>query len=469
MRSTDPDRLRLLAAQGSRGRTSSLQPLLTEKEEPKRPGTLDLRGRLDAELDQITKHLATLTRAKDQLQGLLEAVMAIGRDLELPAVLHSIVTTAMDLVGARYGALGVLHESGEYLKQFIAIGLSEQERADLAEAEFPRGHGVLGHMIDHPEPLRVNDIASHPASAGFPPGHPCLRTLLGVVISVHGEIYGNLYLSERHDGQPFDANDEDIVVALASAAGVAIENARLYEQIRESAERFQRLLLPTLPDLRPFTAAAVYRPATAPGSLGGDWYDAMMLPDGTCTVVIGDVAGHDLHAAAAMASTRNMLRALLYDRHTSPGGILARLDRTLDAITDNPVTTACVARIEPQADDWILRWSSAGHLPPLLVTPDRRAKYLYAEPGLPLAVDTEQRRPNHSHRLPAGATVVFFTDGLIEHPDHTLDRGLKALAENAIAHAELPLDDFVQAMASHHPSDAHDDMAILVLRTPHNA
>lgn len=437
-----------------------------EEEGAERPPRPDLLARLDAELGRIDEQLRALAAAKDRIQGLLEAVVAITREVELTAVLRRIVTTAMDLVGTRYGALGVLDESGEFLEQFIPVGLSEQERAALAAVGFPRGLGVLGHLIHHPEPLLVDDISSHPSSVGFPPGHPPMRTLLGVAVSVRGEIYGDLYLSERRDGQPFDVRDETMVVALASAAGIAIEKVRLFEQVRAGSEQFQRRLLPTLPDMRPFDAAAIYRPAAEPHHVGGDWYDAVLLPDGAVAVVIGDVVGHDLHAAAAMASTRNMLRALLFTLRTPPSAVLAQLDRTLEAITDNPVTTTSLARIESAGAAWRLLWSSAGHVPPLLITPGGRAEYLFTEPGLPLNVDSGQPRPDHTCPLPPDTTVVFFTDGLIEHPEHPIDESLNELAELATTYVALPLQDFVQALADHHPSDGHDDMAILALRTP---
>lgn len=426
----------------------------------------DLHLRLRSELGRIDEQLRGLMSSMDRLQGLLDAVVAISREVELPAVLHRIVTTAMDLVGARYGALGVLNESGESLRQFISVGLSEQEREALATTGLPRGLGVLGHLIRYPEPLRIDDIRAHPSSAGFPDGHPCLRTLLGVAISVRGRIYGDLYLSERRDGKPFDVHDENVVVALAGAAGIAIENVRLFERVRSGAEQFQRLLLPTLPDVRPFTAAAIYRPAAEPSQLGGDWYDAIPLPNGVVAVVIGDVVGHDLQAAAAMAATRNMLRALVFDHSNPPGAVLAQLDRALEAITNNPVTTTTLARIEPEGGGWRIRWSTAGHVPPLLLTRERHAAYLLAEPGLPLGVDSGQPRPDHSRALPPGATVVFFTDGLIEHPDLPIDESLHELADLAVTHAALPLPEFVRALADHHPSDGHDDMAILALRAP---
>ncbi|MGW0861579.1 PP2C family protein-serine/threonine phosphatase [Streptomyces sp. NPDC002611] len=433
---------------------------------PRQPELPDLHVRLRSELNRIDEQLRVLLDAMDRMQGLLDAVVAISREMELTAVLHRIVTTAMDLVGARYGALGVLNASGERLEEFITAGLSERELDDLAGTDLPRGLGVLGHLISHPEPLRLDDITAHPSAVGFPPGHPHLRTLLGVAISVRGEIYGDLYLAERRDGQPFDIQDENVVTALASAAGIAIENVRLFEQIRVGAEQFQRLLLPALPDLRPFTAAAVYRPAAEPSKLGGDWYDAIPLSGGIVAVVIGDVVGHDLKAAAAMASTRNMLRALLFDRGSTPGALLARLDRTLQAITTNPVTTTALARIEPEGPGWRIHWSTAGHVPPLLITPDGRTEYLTAEPGLPLGVDLEEPRPDHSRFLPPEATVVFFTDGLIEHPAHPIDESLDQLAGLAAVHAHRPLPEFVRALADHHPSDGHDDMAVLALRTP---
>ncbi|MFF4396220.1 PP2C family protein-serine/threonine phosphatase [Streptomyces sp. NPDC001480] len=432
----------------------------------KQPQLPDLHQRLRAELGRIDDQLRALLDAMDRLQGLLDAVVAISREVELPAVLHRIVTTAMELVGARYGALGVLDTSGDRLQQFIPAGLSEQEHTALANTAFPRGLGVLGHLIHHPGPLRLENIPAHAASAGFPPGHPLLRTLLGVAITVRGEIYGDLYLSERRDGRPFDAHDENVVVALAGAAGIAIENVRLFEQVRVGAEQFQRLLLPTLPDLRPFTAAAIYRPAAEPSRLGGDWYDAIPLPEGVVAVVIGDVVGHDLKAAAAMASTRNMLRALLFERGGPPGAVLTQLDRTVQTITNHPVTTTTLARMEPAGPGWRLHWSSAGHVPPLLIVPGRQAEYLFAEPGLPLGVDAEQPRPDHSRFVPPGATVVFFTDGLIEHPERPIDESLDELTGLATEHAALPLQEFVQALADHHPSDGHDDMAVLALRAP---
>ncbi|MFF3404333.1 ATP-binding protein [Streptomyces sp. NPDC002659] len=190
---------------------------------------------LDTALYRIAEQVQRLARAQGQVQTLLGAVLAISRDLDQQSILQRIVATAMDLVDARYGALGVLSDDRTRVTEFIALGLTDQERADLAGSEIPQGRGLLGLMIHETEPLRLDDLTRHPDSIGFPSGHPPMRSLLGVAITVRGQIYGNLYLSERRDGQPFDTQDEAVAVSLAGAAGIAIENSRLYEQVRLSA------------------------------------------------------------------------------------------------------------------------------------------------------------------------------------------------------------------------------------------
>ncbi|MDX3852384.1 GAF domain-containing SpoIIE family protein phosphatase [Streptomyces sp. AK02-01A] len=437
-----------------------------DPEEGRAAGHPEVRLPLDDDLRRIGEKLTELGQAQEKLQILLTAMLALSRETELSVLLRRIVTSAMALVRARYGAMGVLGEDGEWLSRFIPEGLNSEELADLEGVELPRGRGLLGKLIQDPEPLRVQDIAGHPAAAGFPPGHPPMKTLLGVAVIVQGRVYGNLYLSERLDGQPFDSHDEDVVVALAGAAAVAIEKASLYERVRSEAERFQRLLLPQLPDPWPLTAAAVYRPAAKPNHLGGDWYDVLVLPDGICAAVIGDVSGHDLTAAAAMSQTRNMLRALLCTQPASPSAVLTQLDFTLKTVSADLVTTVLVALIEPHGDAWTVRWSSAGHPPPLLLAPGEPARYLDIEPCLPLGVEPDRPRHDRTHVLPAGATVVFFTDGLIEHHHMPIDAGLRTLADLASAHAALPVDELCRLLADDHPSDGRDDLAVLVVRTP---
>jgi signal transduction histidine kinase len=162
------------------------------------------------------------------MAALLDAVVALSSDLTLPVVLHQIVRSACRLVGARYGALGVIAEDGDGLSQFVHEGVDEETARAIGP--LPHGHGLLGLLIREPRPLRLDDIARHPASVGFPPNHPGMRTFLGVPVHVRGVVFGNLYLTEKTDGTPFSVDDEDVVKALVAAAGVAIENARLYDE-----------------------------------------------------------------------------------------------------------------------------------------------------------------------------------------------------------------------------------------------
>ena len=166
----------------------------------------------------------------DRDSGLFSAVVAVAAGLELGATLRRIVQAAVDLVDAEYGALGVLGSNGE-VADFIHVGI------DAAAAErigpLPTGKGILGLLIEHPVPMRLEDLTSHPASAGFPDGHPAMASFLGVPVRVRGEVFGNLYLTQKRNGAAFTGEDERTVMALAAAAAVAIENARLYERTRQ--------------------------------------------------------------------------------------------------------------------------------------------------------------------------------------------------------------------------------------------
>jgi signal transduction histidine kinase len=155
--------------------------------------------------------------------------MAVGTNLDLEVVLRKIVESAVALVDASYGAMGVIGE-GDRLAEFIPVGLTEEQIADIHH--WPEGRGLLGALITDPKPMRIANLGEHALSSGFPAGHPPMRTFLGVPIRVRNEVYGNLYLTEKHGGGEFDEEDEALLLALAAAAGVAIENARLYDEAR---------------------------------------------------------------------------------------------------------------------------------------------------------------------------------------------------------------------------------------------
>ncbi len=195
------------------------------------PGLRDTLSqlRLRELLGEVQDRVEQIVEGRDRLDGLVEAMLVVTSGLELDATLQTIVHTATGLVDARYGALGVLDDD-HVVAEFITAGIDDETAAGIGAP--PQGRGVLGLLIDDPKPIRLEDIRQHPASVGFPADHPPMRTFLGVPVRIRDEIYGNLYLTEKADGQPFSEDDEVLVEALAAAAGIAIANARLYEQAR---------------------------------------------------------------------------------------------------------------------------------------------------------------------------------------------------------------------------------------------
>ncbi|PVZ06267.1 GAF domain-containing sensor histidine kinase [Actinomycetospora cinnamomea] len=185
---------------------------------------------------------AVRAASPEQIAALFSSMTSIAEGLDLDATLYRIVEAATTLVDARYGALGVLDEEGVGLARFVYTGLDDDARRRIGD--LPRGHGLLGELIRHPEPLRLADLHEHVSSSGFPPHHPPMRTFLGVPVRVRGTVFGNLYLTEKRDGE-FTAEDEAVMVALAAAAAVAVDNARLHQDTQRlvaEAQRRQRWL-----------------------------------------------------------------------------------------------------------------------------------------------------------------------------------------------------------------------------------
>jgi len=202
--------------------------------------------KLDELLAELQGRLQAVLATRDRMRGLLEAVVAIGSGLDLESTLRRIVETAVGLVDATYGALAVIGDDRR-LAEFIPVGLSQDEIERIHH--WPEGHGLLGLLVDDPSPLRLADIAAHPQSSGFPAGHPPMHSFLGVPVRLREEVFGNLYLTGKRGGGEFNEDDEAVLVALGAAAGVAVENARLYDAARRqqrwiqaSAEVTTRLL-----------------------------------------------------------------------------------------------------------------------------------------------------------------------------------------------------------------------------------
>ena len=315
--------------------------------------------------------------------SVLDAVVGLAADLSLDRVLARIVRAACELVGAQYGALGVLGEGPDRrLREFVTCGLTDAERAAIGD--LPRGHGILGLIIDTPEPLRLDSLGDHGTSAGFPANHPPMRTLLGVPIRIRDRVFGNLYLSQKRGDAPFTEDDEQLVVALAAAAGVAIENARLYEQ----GSRQQRWL----------TAAA---DATAALLGAGDRHDALQLvadrargASGASMVALAvrHEGGRLLVEAVSGADPAGLLGAMLPLDGTVAGSVL---DGAAPVIIDNAHGAGQVessgfptARGWPQMDSIaLLALRSAGEVVGLLTLGwSGESEQLYRDTDLELPV-----------------------------------------------------------------------------------
>lgn len=215
------------------------------------PGVPELpRLRLDELLRELLDRAQEVMATQSRLRGLLDAVIAVGSDLSLPVVLRRIAEAACRLVDARYGALGVVGPDRR-LQEFVYVGLDEATRERIGD--LPHGRGVLGALIDEPRPLRLRVLGDDPRSYGFPPGHPPMGSFLGVPIRIRDEVFGNLYLTEKRGAPEFSAEDEDLVLALAAAAAIAIDNARLFEeaQLRQRWLEASAEITAALPGVRP--------------------------------------------------------------------------------------------------------------------------------------------------------------------------------------------------------------------------
>jgi signal transduction histidine kinase len=234
------------------------------------------RLELDDLLTQLVERAQDVLATQGRLRGLLRATRAITTDLRLPTLLRLIVEAACELLNARYGALGVIAPD-RTLEEFVHVGMDPDAQERIGH--LPTGRGLLGALIDDPHPRRVDDIARDPDAIGFPAGHPPMRTFLGVPITVRGEVFGNLYLTDRRDGHPFTAEDEELVLALAAQAGVAIENARLFQ---ESQQRHQ--WMSAAAELTPVLVTEAERPleivADRLRTAARAQYIAVMLPAG---------------------------------------------------------------------------------------------------------------------------------------------------------------------------------------------
>ena len=265
------------------------------------------------------------------------------------------------------------------------------------------------------------------------------RSFLGLVTAAIGQVLGRAYADEVQ--------------------------RRMSAVQREMSEEFQRSLLPRQDQFSEPQIAVRYRPAMEVAQLGGDWYDFFELPAGGLGVVIGDVAGHDQRAAATMAQLRNLVRGVaLSTTDDSPASVLTSLERVLHLSSADALATAVLARVKPQADGTLeVTWSNAGHPPPLLLAADGNVRLLFTEPDLMLGLDPTAPRSEHRVVLEKGATLLLYTDGLVESRKQPLEAGLDRLLSKLVGAHDHPLEALCDEMLATAPG-SEDDVALLLLR-----
>ncbi|MFJ9809136.1 SpoIIE family protein phosphatase [Streptomyces sp. NPDC101158] len=281
------------------------------------------------------------------------------------------------------------------------------------------------------------------------------------------EVLGALTLGRGDNPVPFTTSDLSLLEDITRRAGLAVSNSRLYQRQRRISETMQRHLLPRLPDVPGIELHASYLPAPDASQVGGDWYDAFTLPDDATGLAIGDVAGHDLEAAARMAQVRNMLRALAWSEPHPPSAV-GRLDQVMASTAGMSTATLVLGRLTstPQAG-WTWEWTNAGHPPPLLVTRDGRATYLRTPRSMLLGTGAHLTRGRDSVNLPPGSTLLLYTDGLIESRAQGIEPGLARLRRHAAALAHHSLGVVCERLLEDvRPRDNDDDVALLAVRVP---
>ncbi|MFF0075525.1 SpoIIE family protein phosphatase [Streptomyces sp. NPDC005494] len=293
-----------------------------------------------------------------------------------------------------------------------------------------------------------------------------------VVVPLHTrrQVFGALTVARVAPDSSYTDAELFMLTDIARRAGLVMEAAQLFEQQRHVAETMQRQLLTPLPQVDHLHLAARYRPAESAAEIGGDWYDSFLLGDGVLTMVIGDVVGHDLKAAAHMAEVRNMLRALAWDRTEPPSLIMRRLDEAMTHTSDAPMATCVFARIEgPEGGPWQFHWVNAGHPPPLLITPEGQTRFLEGGHGPLLGLSSALHLglgwPDARADLPPGSTLLLYTDGLVESRNRDIEAGFASLRRHAGALAGQDVEDFLDELLRR-MDPGGDDVALLVLRLP---
>ncbi|MFJ4523538.1 PP2C family protein-serine/threonine phosphatase [Streptomyces sp. NPDC088810] len=447
---------------------------------------LDADADADALLARLTETEELLGFHREELHQTNQGVLALHAELEAAALAQrelldaeraarAEAENARRLLTFLANASAVLHASLEHedilrrlpellvpeYARHVDIWLVDDERTPPGERAAATVTAARTGRPQHagPHPGELPGVDDLPASA-LCPDRPLLCLPLGA-----RTVQGVLTLAAP--GDRFDPDTTVMLLELARRAGIALDNARRYEQHRDVAEALQRAQLTDLPATRGLDLAARYLPATHGLNIGGDWYDAFPQPDGSVLAVIGDVTGHGLRAAVIMGQLRTALRAYAVEGN-GPARILTLLHRMLRHQQPELYATCAIARFTPGEPGVV--WAAAGHPPAVARGPRGEVRVLEAKPGIMLGVPVPYTYEEHTLELPAGSTLALYTDGLVERRAAGIDAGIDRLAQamGALGGADLvDLDAAADALLKPmlHDSEHDDDICLLLCRT----
>ncbi|WP_327121111.1 SpoIIE family protein phosphatase [Streptomyces sp. NBC_01341] len=431
--------------------------------------------------EQTAAHLAALEGLTARLTMVAEVSTVLISTTDTPEMLDRLAGLLVPEMGD--WAVVDVHTSAEKggMRRVAARSMDDPAAADALKGPLPpqaESSGSTGiQALRGFRPVVLDEAAlAEPPDTPLAAAHRQLFDRLGgtcgVVVPLHTrrQVFGELTVARSAAGSSYTEAELFLLADIGRRAGLVMQAAELFEQQRHVAETMQRQLLTPLPQVDHLRLAARYRPAESAAEIGGDWYDSFLLSDGVMTMVIGDVVGHDLQAAAHMAEVRNMLRALAWDRTEPPSLIMRRLDEAMTHTSDAPMATCVFGRVEgPEGGPWHFKWVNAGHPPPLLITADGRTRFLEEGHGPLLGLSSALHMgldwPDARVELPARSTLLLYTDGLVESRARDIEAGLTALRRHASDLAGHDIEDFLdELLARIDPSG--DDVALLVLRVP---
>ncbi|NEK87756.1 SpoIIE family protein phosphatase [Blastococcus saxobsidens] len=427
-------------------------------------------GQAARDAEEAGRHLMLLGDINLAMTSTLEADEAVGRFAArvVPLLADWCLVSVVDAHGTRRDA-GRAHRDPalvEAMHRYADARVATNDRTAPVPVALRDGRPVIiPELQEHHFRTMITSDESREALAPLAPS-----AVATFPLTARGEVFGALTLvngAERGAHTPEELRTAEIA---SRRAALALDNARLALASQQVAERLQMSLLspPVQPDS--LELAVRYRPATQGVSIGGDWYDAFLQPDGHTVLVIGDVMGHDIEAAAAMGQVKTLVRGIAYDRQEAPAALLSRVDHALVGLAVPAMATALVCRVEQEEAERAagvrrLHWASAGHPDPMLLLPDGRVLDLAVDVGPPLGIGWLGARSDGVADLPDGGTLVLFTDGLFERRRVPLDEGRDRVRALLARSAGLSLDELCDRLLEEMLGEGvEDDVAVLAVR-----